>query len=239
MTRGTYIRTPEIRNKMRQASIGNKNNLGKKRSMESIENIRRGHLGKRQTDESKEKNRQSMIGKNLGKKRTPEQIENIRQGHLGLKPTPETKEKNRLAHIGKKRSIEACKNMCQSQIERYKDPKEREKTSQAQLHIFSALDRLIKNKYCPLFTDKLREQVRIRDGYICHLCGRIQLYTDERLSVHHIHYDKQNCYPDLISLCRSCNLKVNHNRNYWENYFMNILNNRQLLYWTKRRKFNE
>jgi hypothetical protein len=47
-------------------------------------------------------------------------------------------------------------------------------------------------------------------------CGR-------RFPVHHIHYDKKNCDPDLITLCASCNSKVNFDRDYWENFFMTKL----------------
>lgn len=45
----------------------------------------------------------------------------------------------------------------------------------------------------------------------------------KKLSIHHINYVKKNCLPDnLISLCRSCNSKVNTNRNIWERYFKKI-----------------
>ena len=36
----------------------------------------------------------------------------------------------------------------------------------------------------------------------------------------HIDYDKDNLDPkNLISLCKSCHMKTNHNRAYWINYF--------------------
>jgi len=44
--------------------------------------------------------------------------------------------------------------------------------------------------------------------------------------VHHKDYDKENNKEDnLICLCRKCNMKVNKNREYWENYFENIIKN--------------
>ena len=92
--------------------------------------------------------------------------------------------------------------------------------------------------YCHKFNRSLKESIRIRDHHICQLCGRIQFYNDEKHSVHHIHYDKQNCYPDLICLCRKCNSKVNKKslRFYYESLFMNKLNDRELLFWIKRRE---
>lgn len=83
--------------------------------------------------------------------------------------------------------------------------------------------------YCPKFNNKLKEQIRNRDNYICQKCGKIE--NGRRHSVHHVHYDKENCYPDLITLCVGCNSKVNYNRNYWEEYFMNILEDKNFLNW--------
>ena len=89
--------------------------------------------------------------------------------------------------------------------------------------------------YCHKFNNKLKEAVRQRDNYICALCGATQEQLtgkDRKLSIHHIHYDKENCYPDLISLCRSCNTKANGRRKHYESLFINKLNDRELLFWT-------
>ena len=72
------------------------------------------------------------------------------------------------------------------------------------------------------WTATLRRSIRERDHYTCQLCGKLQ--SDKALSVHHIDYDKENCDPkNLISLCNSCNIKVNSNRDYWTNYFRDKL----------------
>lgn len=89
--------------------------------------------------------------------------------------------------------------------------------------------------YCEKFNRKLKNQIRQRDNYNCQLCEIKQnelLGKDKKLSVHHIHYDKENCYPDLITLCRNCNTHVNNNRKHYESLFMNKLNDRGLLFWT-------
>jgi len=73
--------------------------------------------------------------------------------------------------------------------------------------------------YCHKFNEQLKEQIRERDNRTCQLCGEKE--NGRKLSVHHIHYDKPNCEPDLITLCIRCNGKVNKNRDYYEELFMN------------------
>jgi hypothetical protein len=111
--------------------------------------------------------------------------------------------------------------------------------SLSHLHIFSALDRYVNPSYCRLFNNKLRESVRIRDSFICQNCGMTQkehlLKIKKKLTCHHIHYLKSDCYPDLITLCNRCNTKANTNRSQWESFYMNKLNDRELLFWTKNR----
>jgi hypothetical protein len=68
------------------------------------------------------------------------------------------------------------------------------------------------------WNESLRRTIRERDRYACQLCGKLQ--GDLAHDIHHIDYNKLNCNPNnLITLCHSCNAKVNGNRNYWTNYF--------------------
>lgn len=74
--------------------------------------------------------------------------------------------------------------------------------------------------YGPEFDKVLHEFVRSRDGYICQICSKTQEDNGEELSVHHKDYDKRNNHPsNLISLCRGCHTKTNHNREYWKAHF--------------------
>ena len=67
-----------------------------------------------------------------------------------------------------------------------------------------------------------REQIRYRDGYKCQICGVPEIECKTKLHVHHIDYDKNNLkIENLISLCISCHLKTNGNRNYWQEIFIN------------------
>lgn len=93
--------------------------------------------------------------------------------------------------------------------------------------------------YCPKFNNELKESIRKRDNYTCQnpdcqltQTESISLYTLS-LCVHHVHYDKENCYPDLITICNVCNLKANNHKKFHEQLYMNILNNKEMLFWTK------
>ncbi len=72
------------------------------------------------------------------------------------------------------------------------------------------------------FNKALKEQIRNRDNRICQLCDCKE--NSELHCVHHINYNKKNNSPNnLITLCRLCHVKTNHNRKKWNIYFMNIL----------------
>lgn len=70
------------------------------------------------------------------------------------------------------------------------------------------------------FNGYLKSKIRQRDNFACQLCGRPQSELPIPLNVHHIDYNKKNNEEsNLISLCPSCNSKVNTRREYWINYF--------------------
>jgi len=82
--------------------------------------------------------------------------------------------------------------------------------------------------YTKEFNQKLKEEIRKRDNYICHKCNITEeehlIVYGKILSVHHIDYNKNNSIEtNLITLCNECNLRVNHNRNYWTGYFKELL----------------
>jgi hypothetical protein len=82
--------------------------------------------------------------------------------------------------------------------------------------------------YCHKFNRDLKERIRERDNRTCQYPGCGKRENGTKHTCHHVHYDKLNCNPDLITLCRSCNMKVNFNREYWEAYFMELLKQRGL-----------
>ena len=83
------------------------------------------------------------------------------------------------------------------------------------------------NPYPNDWGEILKESIRQRDNYIYQLCGihqdELDLGQVKKLDIHHIDYDKNNIKPEnLISLCRSCHVKTNGNRDYWFNYFTTL-----------------
>lgn len=84
--------------------------------------------------------------------------------------------------------------------------------------------------YCHKFNEQLKERIRDRDNRTCQYPGCEKKENGRKHTCHHVHYDKPNCDPDLITLCVCCNAKVNSNREHWEAYFMEKLKERGLLY---------
>jgi hypothetical protein len=65
----------------------------------------------------------------------------------------------------------------------------------------------------------LKKQIRERDGNTCKNCG-----SQSRITVHHIDYVKENISENnLITLCTVCNSKANANRDYWREYYSNLM----------------
>jgi len=82
------------------------------------------------------------------------------------------------------------------------------------------------------FNDELREFIRKRDGYRCQNseCNKHQNELKEKLSVHHLDYDKSNNKEEnLITLCKSCHMKSNFNRDYWQSFYRKIQDKRYLV----------
>jgi len=78
------------------------------------------------------------------------------------------------------------------------------------------------------FNTELKDKIKQRDGHYCVLCGinekEHKLKYNKKLTIHHIDYNKQNCKENnLITLCEQCNLRANHNRNYWQKYYIEKL----------------
>ena len=74
------------------------------------------------------------------------------------------------------------------------------------------------------WTKTFKEQIRYRDGYKCQICGKPEVENCRKLDVHHIDYDKENIDPEnLTSLCKSCHMKTNGNRDYWYVYCIYIM----------------
>jgi len=194
----------------------------------TIEKMRLAHLGKHHTPEAREKMHQAHLGEKnhfFGKQHTPATIEKIRQAHLGennpnfgkhLSPT--TKEKMRRARLGTHHTPAAIEKMRQVHLGTHHTPATIEKMSGEKSHTWQG--GISFEPYPTSWTENLKECIRQRDHYTCQLCDAKQEELKRRLSVHHIDYDKKNLDPEnLISLCLSCHLKTNYNRERWKMVF--------------------
>ncbi len=162
----------------------------------------KGHFVKH-TEESKKKISEAHKGIKYPNRKSPPSFSVIHRGNLsealignknglGKKHTEESKIKIGLALKGKKRNNPFGEKAYNWQGGKSFEP------------------------YSIDWRETLRRSIRERDNYICQICSQ---YGN---NVHHKNYDKLNCNPNnLVTLCVKCNSKVNGNRDYWINYFLN------------------
>jgi hypothetical protein len=66
--------------------------------------------------------------------------------------------------------------------------------------------------------NKFRNKIRKRDNQVCMNCGIHREKLKRALCVHHIDYNKELTIPEnCISLCITCHILTNLNREYWKN----------------------
>ena len=183
--------------------------------------------GTHETAETKEKQRVAKIGKKnpmYGTHHTEEKKEKKRKEMMGntfrlrTHDTKETKEKKRKGMKGKH---DGEKNPFYGKRHTEKTKKEY-RVTRAGKNNPNYIDGKSNDPYPLEFNDTLKELIRYRDGYRCQLCGIPQSEHFQRLDVHHIDHNPKNNDPkNLITLCRSCNCKVNShaNRDKWQKYF--------------------
>ena len=165
---------------------------------------------------------------------------NYSEAHKGLIPwnkgipwSEEIKEKLRTAHLGK--VIPEAQKIKMSNAHKGLNTwsKGRFHTEETKIKISKANSREKSSQwkggiswetYPQLFNKQLKEKVRVRDNFICQLCGIPELECNRRLSIHHIDYNKKNCeINNLISLCHNCHCKTNYDRKYYEENLRSII----------------
>jgi len=81
--------------------------------------------------------------------------------------------------------------------------------------------------YCEKFNNEFRSRVRAFWNNTCVLCGTNKTENGREMDVHHIHYDKSSCCSEapreFVILCRKCHMMTNYDRDYWTNYFHNLI----------------
>lgn len=78
--------------------------------------------------------------------------------------------------------------------------------------------------YPSCWNKNLKNKIRKRDNQVCMNCGIHREKLNKAFDVHHINYDKSNCFPqNLISLCHKCHMITRINREYWKRLFQEKL----------------
>ena len=181
------------------------------------------------TKETKKKNSKAHKGISVSEK-TKKRISLALKGQIAWnKGIPCTEEQKRKISVANQGKISSLKGILQSEEHKRKNSEARKSKTCGKKH-YNWQGGISFLPYCEKFNKALKIAVKERDNHTCQLCGA----TDKKLAVHHVHYDKENCYPDLITLCHQpCNTKVNSNRKHYEELFMNKLNDREFLFWTQ------
>jgi hypothetical protein len=193
-------------------------------------------LGYIWTEESKQK----LIGRHIpeevcnkisltlkGRKHTKEALQNM----IKAQNKEDVKLKQKLSHIGYKHTEEAKLKMSKALKGKYVGINNSHYgKSQPESFILKMSGENHPNwrggisheEYPFEWNHKLKEKIRERDGYLCQICHIGQ--NGHRLPVHHIDYNKFNLsFNNLISLCTSCHAKTDFNREYYTEYFTNLL----------------
>jgi hypothetical protein len=191
-------------------------NKGKKASEGTREKISAALRQRICSEETRAKRRIAMTGKRW----TDEHKNKIRQAHLGRKQTPEHREKciKNLRpgnNKGKRLSPETIRKIVASRVGKYTGERS-----------YQWKGGISFEPYCPKFNNDLKERVRAFFGYTCLVCGTPQ--NGERLSIHHINYNKKGCcdnsVPLFAPLCRVCHSKTSHHRDLWQSELSDIIN---------------
>ena len=73
-----------------------------------------------------------------------------------------------------------------------------------------------------------KERIRCRDNHKCQNPYCKILHYDRKLDVHHIDYNKKNLlHMNLISLCRKCHVATNIDREFWIEFYNDIMNRKE------------
>ena len=209
-----YIMTPEIRKKLSESKLGDKNHMfGKKRTEESKQKTSDSLKGHKTSEETRRKIREANIGKHHSK----ETLKKISDAKKGKPHSKETREKMSIAMSGEK-NIYFGKKLSESH---------RQKMIESHICGFwyGNVKHYDATQYCEKFNFEFKDRVRAFRNNICFECGTPQ--NGIKLAVHHVHYDKKMCCNgsphDVVPLCQCCHSKTNYNRDYWEDHFTELI----------------
>jgi len=219
------MKRPEVRAKVSMAQRGRKVSLETRKKLseasighlvspETRNKISKGHKGKKLSLEHCSKISVRM----KGNKPTLETLLKMRIGNIGKhsKPlSPEHRIKLSEAHKGKKLSPEHCASLSAA--------------NKGEKH-WNWKGGISFEPYCENFDEPFHERCREFFGRVCVECGKTEEKNGQKLSVHHVNYDKMVCCngtkPTFVTLCVSCHTKTNYNKEHWEKHFTDMINDK-------------
>lgn len=217
----TGVYSEETRRKMSQSKIGKCLSEAHKKKL-SENNV--GMFGKHHSEETRHKISESGVGKHHI---TEEEKKRLSVLNMGRMVSEITRSKIPNGNKGKIRTESTKNKLSESHKGKPGWFTDKKRPEISGINNYNWRGGISYEPYCHKFNNELKERIRDRDYRTCQLCGVKE--NGRKLDVHHIQYDKKNCSPDLISLCLGCHRKVNHNRDYWETYFQDLLTKRGLL----------
>jgi hypothetical protein len=194
-------------------------------SPEVIESNRQKHLGKKLSEEHKQK---------ISLKMKVRKLSEDHKRKIGLNTTR--------CLTGKKlpsRTIEHCNNLSNSLKGRTFTKEHKDHISKTHWQLGKkgplAINWLGGKKFEPYpwtFNKEFKQSIKERDSYACLKCNLFEedhkkLYIGQGLHIHHIDYNKKLTVPEnCCCLCNRCNSEVNFNRPHWKLFFQSILSER-------------
>lgn len=208
-------------------------------SKEVLESNRQKHLGKKHSDESKEKIRIKLQQRILSEEHKRKIGIKTRERHLGknfyeLYGLIGSMEKR--AKLGANNWARKMKgNFPSTTLEKKRFNTLGEKNPMFGIRGEQSHAWLGGKKFEPYtkeFNKYFKEAIRSRDNYCCVKCGMFRddhkkLFANQNLDVHHINYDKKlTLNENCCTLCKRCNNEVNYNRKHWTKFFQSLMNER-------------
>jgi len=236
MPSGVYVRTAE------HNRINSEAHTGMKLSAEHKKHIGEANKGKKRSEETKRRMSEVMTGNQhaLGHVHTEEAKRKIGENNAMKRPEVSAKfmgENNPAKRPEVRRKIgegwtEGRRRERSEATTGDRNPMKRPETKRKMSEIMKTAMLGEKNPmwkggisfepYGIEFNNALKLRIRQRDNFTCQMCGAIE--NSRQHHVHHIDYNKKNNRKEnLITLCWSCHMKTNFNREYWEALFKKLM----------------
>ena len=191
---------------------------GTARGMEIRDRISKALTGRTIPEQVRRRMKHQAWNKGLTKETHPSLL-NTSLKLTGRVPSSETREKWSRQRIGKHPSVETRHKISAVLTKYYKNnlpPTGSEAPNWK--------GGIAQKSYSHKFNKTLKEWIKYRDNHTCQVCDTQEFRLPKGLCIHHIDYNKHNNqYDNLISLCHSCNNRVNTHREGWIKYFVERL----------------